>query len=151
MKCSKCKKECLESELENGVCKDCMNKAQNNLIKPVVISVIISVILSLSIVAWTNNRTKLSDFKIESFNMNTETSNTSSNYEGAGKITCSDTNTDYIVLLEEINTTTNEIDYGYVVVHNGEGEFATYDSTYLGTTEKPEYEFNILGFRSFKK
>lgn len=151
MQCLKCKKECLESELTNGICQECINKTKNNMIAPIVISTIISVILSLSIVAWANNDANLSDFNIESFNMNTETSSSSSNYEGIGKITCSDTNTDYIVLLEEINTTTNETDYGYVVVHDGEGEFGTYDSTFLGATEKPEYEFNILGFRSFKK
>ena len=151
MECLKCKKECLESELIDGICKECKTKTKNDIVLPIIISVIISVVLSLLIVAWANNDAKISDFKIESFNMNTETSSSSSDYEGIGKIICSDTNTDYIVLLEEINTTTKEIDYGYVIVHNGEGEFGTYDSTFLGATEKPEYEFNILGFRSFKK
>lgn len=151
MKCLKCKKECLESELTDGICKECMSKTKNNVIIPSIISVIISVILSLSIIGWTNNDTKLSDFKIESFNMNTDNLSSSTTYEGTGKISCSDTTTDYLVLIEEINTNTDEVDYNYIVVHNGEGEFSTYDSTYLGITQKPEYEFNIIGFRSFKK
>lgn len=151
MKCKKCKKECLESELTDGICKECMSKSKNNVIIPSIISVIISVILSLLIIGWANNDTKLSDFKIESFNMNTDNLSSSTTYEGTGKISCSDTTTDYLVLIEEINTNTNEVDYNYVIVHNGEGEFSTYDSTYLGTTQKPEYEFNIIGFRSFKK
>lgn len=151
MKCLKCKKECLESELTDGICKECMSKTKNNVIIPSIISAIISVILSLLIIGWANNDTKLSDFKIESFNMNTDNLSSSTTYEGTGKISCSDTTTDYLVLIEEINTNTDEVDYNYIVVHNGEGEFSTYDSTYLGITQKPEYEFNIIGFRSFKK
>lgn len=151
MQCSKCKKECLESELTNGICRECMTKTNNNMIIPIIISIIISVVLSLAIVAWANNNIKLSDFKIESFNMDTDTSDSYATYDGTGKISCSDTTTDYIVLLEEMNTTTGETNYDYVIVHNGEGEFGTYDSSYTGATEKPNYEFNILGFRSFKK
>lgn len=156
MQCQKCKKECLESELTNGICKECMSKTKNNIILPIVISVIISVVLSLSVVGWANNDVKLSDFKIDSFNMETEKttytySDDSYSYNGEGIITCKDKDTDYIVLLEEKNISSGETDYGYVVVHNGTGTFGTYDSSYSGVTEKPNYEFNILGFRSFKK
>lgn len=156
MKCLKCKKECLESELTNGICRECMNKTNNNMILPIIISVIISVLLSLTIIGWANNDVKLSDFKIESFNMETEKSSymyseDSYSYDGEGTITCEDKDTDYIVLLEQKNISSGETDYSYVVVHNGIGKFGTYDSSYTGTTEKPNYEFNILGFRSFKK
>lgn len=156
MQCQKCKKECLESELTNGICKECISKTKNNIVLPIIISVVISVVLSLSIVGWANNDTKLSDFQIESFDMETEKttytySEDSYSYNGEGTITCKDKNIDYIVLLEQKNTSNGETDYNYVVVHNGTGKFGTYDSSYSGATEKPNYEFNILGFRSFKK
>lgn len=156
MQCLKCKKECLESELTNGICQECINKTKNNMIVPIVISTIISVILSLSIVAWANNDANLSDFKIESFNMETEKSSytyseDSYSYDGEGTITCEDKETDYLVLIEQKNTTDGTTDYNYVVVHNGVGKFGTYDSSYTGATDKPNYEFTILGFRSFKK
>lgn len=156
MQCLKCKKECLESELTNGICKECMIKTKNNMILPIIISIIISVVLSLSIIGWANNDIKLSDFKIESFDMETEkTSYTHSedsySYDGEGTITCKDKETDYLVLIEQRNTTQGTTEYNYVVVHNGTGKFRTYDSSYTGTIEKPNYEFNILGFRSFKK
>lgn len=156
MKCKKCKKECLESELTNGICKECMADSKKNTITIIVISVVISVVLTLSIIALINNSAKLSDFKVESFNMETEKttythSDDSYSYNGEGTITCKDKDTDYIVLLEQKNLSSKETDYGYVVVHNGTGTFGTYDSSYTGTIEKPNYEFNILGFRSFEK
>lgn len=156
MECLKCKKECLESELTNGICKECMTKTKNSMILPIIISVIISVVLSLSVVGWANNDTKLSDFKIESFNMETEKSSytyseNSYSYNGEGTIICEDKETDYLVLIEQKNMTEGTTDYNYVVVHNGTGKFGTYDSSYTGATGKPSYEFNILGFRSFKK
>ena len=72
-------------------------------------------------------------------------------YDGSGKISCTDTKNDYLVLLEEINKTTNKTTYDYIIVHNGNGEFGTYDSSYLGAKEKPQYEFNIIGFQIFNK
>lgn len=156
MECKKCKKECLESELADGICKDCRTETKSSTIKTIVISVVISVVLTLLIIALLNNSTKLSDFKIDSFNMETEKttytySDDSYSYDGEGTITCKDKNTDYIVLLEQKNISSGETDYSYVVVHNGTGKFGTYDSSFTGTTEKPNYQFNILGFRSFKK
>lgn len=157
MECKKCKKECLESELKNGICQECINKnSNNNMIITIVISVVISVIISIIIVGWANNEVSLSSFKLESFNMDTEKntytySSDTYNYSGKGKISCSNKKYDYIVLIEKTNKTTGEIYYDYVIVHNGEGEFSTYDSSYTGTAEKPEYEFDILGYRSFRK
>lgn len=156
MQCVKCKKECLENELINGTCKECMSKTKNNMILPIIISVIISVCLSLSIIAWANSDIKLSDFKIESFNMETEKisyaySEDSYSYNGEGTIICEDKENDYLVLIEQKNINEGVTDYNYVVVHNGTGKFGTFDSSYTGATEKPNYEFDILGFRSFKK
>ena len=71
-------------------------------------------------------------------------------YSGKGIITCKDTNGDYIVLIEEINKASNETNYIPIIVHNGKGEITTYDSNYSGTIEKPEYEFNIIGYRKFR-
>ena len=156
MECKKCKKECLESELKDGICKECAAKTKNTAIKIITISVIISVFLSLLIIGIINNDTKLADFEVDSFDMETEKttytySDDSYSFNGEGTITCKDKDTDYIVLLEQKNISSGETDYNYVIVHNGTGTFGTYDSSYTGTTEKPEYEFNILGFRSFKK
>jgi hypothetical protein len=156
MICKKCKKECLESELENGICQDCATKGKNYMIVQIVISVAISVVLSLTIIGWANNEVSLSDFKIESFDMETEKTTytytgDSLTYSGKGIISCKNKDKDYLVLIEENNKTSNETDYNYIVVHNGKGEFSTYDSSYLGAKEKPSYEFNIIGYRSFKK
>lgn len=156
MKCEKCKKECLESELENGICFDCMKKNnKNNMILTIVLSVFISVLISLGIEGWANSSVGLSDFKIESFNMETEKtkytySDDSLTYMGKGTISCENKENDYIVLVEENNKTENEVNYITVIVHKGKGKFTTYDSSYSGTTEKPEYEFKIIGYRSFK-
>lgn len=127
----------------------------NNLVI-IIISIIISVVLSLIIIGIANTEVTLSDFKIKSFSIDTETtthtySDDSVTYTGNGIISCENTDNDYIVLLEQINKTENETDYYTVVVHNGEGIFSTYDSSFSGTTQKPDYEFNILGYRSFKK
>lgn len=158
MECKKCKKECLESELKDGICYDCINKTnnKNSMIITIIISVCISVVISLIIVGWANSEVSLSSFKIESFNMDTEKNtytymDDSYSYTGRGKITCTNKRTNYIVLIEEKDKTTNNNKYDIVVVHDGEGTFSTYDSSYSGTTQKPEYEINIIGYRSFKK
>ena len=133
---------------------------KSNILKKIVISVAISVIISVGICSLLKksafNNISLSNFKIESFNMETEKttftySEDSISYDGSGKISCTDTKNDYLVLLEEINKTTNKTTYDYIIVHNGNGEFGTYDSSYLGAKEKPQYEFNIIGFQIFNK
>lgn len=156
MICRKCKKECLESELKNGICQECVSKNKNSAIKIVIISVVLSVFITLAIVAWANNEVSLSDFKVEAFNLDTEkTTYTYSDdlvsYSGKGIISCKNKNNDYIVLVEIKDKANNEIDYISVIVHNGTGELSTYNSSYSGTVQKPEYEFNIIGYRSFKK
>lgn len=156
MECKKCKKECLESELKNGVCQECMTKGKNPIIKAVVISVVLSFFVTLGIEIWANNDASLSDFKVESFDMETEKtsytySDDSVSYSGKGTISCKNKITDYIVLVERKNKTSNETDYIPVVIHNGTGNISTYDSSYSGATQKPEYEFNIIGYRTFKK
>ena len=45
MQCKKCKKECLDSELENGVCRECSSKEKGNK-KVYILIILISVILS---------------------------------------------------------------------------------------------------------
>ncbi len=156
MVCKKCKRECLESELKDGVCIECTSKKKNNTIRIIIISVVISAILNLGITIWFNNDAKVSDFKIEYFNMETEKttytySEDSLSYSGKGKISCKDTNTDYTVLVEKKNKVNGETECFPVIIHEGEGEISTYDSSYSGTTQKPEYEFKIIGYRSFKK
>ena len=99
---------------------------------------------------------KILVFNNESFDMETEKttytySDDSLTYSGKGIISCKNKDNDYLVLIEEKNNINNETDYNYIVVHNGKGEFSTYDSSYLGVKEKPSYEFNIIGYRSFKK
>lgn len=156
MICKKCKKECLESELKSGICQECISKNKNSSIKTVIVSVVLSVFITLAIVAWANNEVSLSDFKVETFNLDTEkTTYTYSDdvvsYSGKGTISCKNKNNDYIVLIERKDKANNEIDYISVIVHNGTGELSTYNSSYSGTVQKPEYEFNIIGYRSFKK
>ncbi len=88
-------------------------------------------------------------FNIDSFNMETETSRytDSTSYTGTGTITCTDTKHNYYVLLQKTDTTNQETEQIVALVTNGTGEFTTYD--YSETTEKPEYEFEILGFIPF--
>ena len=126
------------------------------MIVTIIISVIISVLVSLFIIAWANNEVSLSSFKIESFNMDTDKtsytySENSYSYKGKGIVSCTNKELDYLVLIEQNDKKNNKKEYNYLIVHNGEGEFSTYDSSYSGTTEKPEYEFKILGYRSFRK
>lgn len=156
MVCKKCKKECLESELKNGICKECETAPNNKILLTIIISVIISVVVMLVITAWANNDASLSDFKIESFNLDTEKttytySEDSLSYTGRGIISCKNKDNDYIILVEKKNRVNNEVEYIDIIVHNGVGELLTYDSSYSGATQKPEYEFNIIGYRSFKK
>lgn len=155
MKCENCNKDCKENEIKNGICKECQKKDRNNIIKIILIAVILSVIINLIIEIWSNDNISNKSFKVESFNMETE-KNTyayaedSVTYSGKGTISCKDKNGDYIVLIEKINKTSNETDYITIIVHNGKGEITTYDSSYSGTIEKPEYEFNIIGYRKFR-
>lgn len=151
MVCKKCKKECLESELKDGICRDCMSKTnKNSMIITIIISVVISVLISLAIEGWANSGVGLKDFKVESFSIDSEKDSYSTTYDGKGIISCTDKNNDYIVLVERNNKTDSEVSYVPIIVHKGKGELTTYDSSYSGTTEKPEYEFNIIGYRSFK-
>lgn len=158
MQCKKCKKECLDSELENGVCKECNSKEKGNkktYILIILISVILSIISYLIIETWANNDVTLKDFEIGSFNMETEKTNyqyTSNltTYTGRGEISCKNKDTNYIVLLEKNNKTSGEIEYTTVIVHEGKGEFTTYDSNYSNVDKKPNYEFKVIGYRNFK-
>ena len=103
MKCKKCKKECLDSELENGVCRECSLKEKGNrkvYILIILISVVLSTICYLTIETWVNNDVTLKDFEIGSFNMETEKTNyqyTSNftTYTGTGQISCKNKNTEY--------------------------------------------------------
>lgn len=159
MECRKCKKECLESELVRGVCKECKEnrlKTRKFNIFNIIISVILSVIIFFAVFNFVNNNIGLDDFKIERYDLETEKTNykysdDTTNYKGTGVITCKDTIYDYIVLVEKKNNTNNEIEYINVIIHNGNGVFNTYDSNYIDTTiKKPNYEFKIIGYRSFK-
>lgn len=155
MKCEKCNKEYKENEVVNGICKKCLNKKRYNTAMTILIAVIISVIINLMIEVWANDNISNSSFKIESFNMETE-KNTykytedSVYYNGKGVVSCEDKKGDYMVLIEQINKTTNKTDYITIIVHEGKGEITTYDSSYSGVTTKPEYEFNIIGYRKFR-
>lgn len=156
MDCQKCKKECLESELKNGICRECETKSRSNTIAIIVISVFISVVLCLVIIGFANSEVTLSDFKIESFNMDTEKTtykyaDDTVTYKGTGVVSCKNKDLDYLILIEQKNKTENKTEYNYIIVHNGVGEFMTYDSNYSGTIEKPDYDFEIIGYRSFKK
>ncbi len=169
MKCKECNKDFNENELMNGVCFDCFEKLQqnnqnsnekaeipkteknkNSNLKIIILSVTLSVLISLLFINLINNNIGLSDFKIDSFNMDTETNSYGSSYSGTGTISCTDTSTNYFVLIQESNKTTGKISFNYAVVHDGKGEFGTYDSSYSGVTQKPEYDFKIIGYRSFK-
>ena len=127
-----------------------------NIIICMLVSAITSLIISLCMLFLSNNvivsSTKLSDFNVEHFNMDTEkTISDYITYEGNGTISCKDTKNDYILLIEVINKTTGEVYTTSCFIHNGEGKISTYDSSLSGATEKPEYEFNIIGFNIFNK
>ena len=130
---------------------------KGNLITMVIsIAVSVFIIVLIAILGNTSGLVNNNSFKIESFNMDTEKStytysDDSYSYTGSGVLTCWDKSNDYYVLLEKTNTVDGSTDYTTCIVMDGKGDFGTYDSSYSGTTQKPEYEFKVLGFIPFNK
>ena len=129
---------------------------KKNMIIPIVISVFISVAISI-IISFTLNtdHISLSDFSLGNFNLDTETTNytyseNTTTYSGKGSVICKDTNNDYIVFVETIDSANNKTDFTTTFVPEGKGDFTTYNSTY-NKDKKPEYTFNIKGFLKFDK
>ena len=130
---------------------------KGNLITMVIsIAVSVFIIVLIAILGNTSGLVNNNSFKIESFNMDTEKStytysDDSYSYTGSGVLTCWDKSNDYYVLLEKTNTVDGSTDYTTCIVMDGKGDSGTYDSSYSGTTQKPEYEFKVLGFIPFNK
>lgn len=98
-------------------------------------------------------------FTVEDFSISKETieytyADDTIYYSGEGKIVCSDTKNNYLVLVNiELVSGGNKEDDEYtslVTVVDGEGEISTFDSGNEGGIEKPKYDFEILGYIKMK-
>ena len=124
----------------------------------IVICLVASLIISLVLFFVSNSNLLISSnsFKLESFTLNTETTDYKytdnyTDYEGEGIITCWDKNNSYYVLIEVTDKANNETNYTTTIVSNGEGKIKTYDTTASKVINKPDYNFKVIGFIQFKK
>lgn len=118
------------------------------------VSVLMFLFLFMIILIAAGRPATLDSFKINSFNMETESTNYTysdnyTTYEGNGTVTCTDTAHNYYVLLQQIDKANGKTEQNIALVVNGTGEFTTYDSS-LTDKQKPDYEFKILGFIPFE-
>ena len=100
------------------------------------------------------------NFEIANFTINSETmdfkyTNNTTTYDGAGLIITQEKKGTYLVAIKVKLKSGGDKDsikeYNTIVmVNNGKGEFATYESGEEGKITKPEYEFEILGYIKFK-
>jgi len=65
MECKKCHKECLESELEDNICMDCMKGSKTNKTKTYIIiaSVIVLALISLCFFVYLNISTPINNYQ----------------------------------------------------------------------------------------
>ena len=126
----------------------CINK--KILFKAIIISVLISTVFMIIFISWLNNPVSISDFTIGTLNLETEEYSSWVSYKGSATITCTDTDTDYLVLVKITDTANETTDYSYYLVHDGTGTITTYDSTYSEDITKPNYTFQVIGWRNFK-
>lgn len=99
------------------------------------------------------------NFEITDFTMTSETSDYTyttnyTHYDGKGLITTPNKNETYLVALKiKLKSGGSEESKAercmMVIVNNGKGEFATYDSGDVGKITKPQYDFEILGYVKF--
>lgn len=99
-------------------------------------------------------------FEVANFSMTSETTNYTNitnytTYEGSGLITTTEKKGTYLVVLKKILKSGGDEDseqesYATVMIANGKGEFATYDSGDVDKITKPQYDFEILGYIKFK-
>lgn len=134
------------------------NKKQAIII--ILISVVCSVIVSVAIIlSMSGNAGALSiqDFNVSELEFTAEESSYSDSihYEGEAEISCQDKAGTYMVIYSQklVSGGTYEkigqTNYYECIVHNGKGTITTYDYGDKNTMVKPNYEIELLGYRSF--
>lgn len=119
------------------------------------VSTLMFVFLFIVLITVVDSTATLNSFKIDSFNMETESTNYTYSdnyitYSGTGVITCTDVTHNYYVLLQQADRANGTIEQNIALVVNGTGEFTTYNTSLSGSNQKPDYEFRILGFIPFE-
>lgn len=125
----------------------------------ILISVICSVIISVSVI-WLMSG-NVGAMSIDDFNTSkmkfskTAPYSGTIRYEGQATITCKDTKGTYLVIYSEklVSGGTYEnigkTNYYECIVHNGKGIITTYDYGDDDEIAEPDYEIELLGYRSF--
>ena len=121
----------------------------------VICSVVISVIIILAL-SGNNGAMSIADFNISEMDfLETNPYSNTIRYEGEATITCKDTEGTYLVIYSEklVNGGTYEkigqTTYQECIVHNGKGTITTYDYGDDDKITRPNYEIELLGYRSF--
>ena len=89
-------------------------------------------------------------FKVASFDLQFDDGSYTDSYEGEGVLTCSD-KSPYLALLKETlksggSASKKKINYYFIAVTDGAGEFTTYDWGDSGVLQRPDYEFEVIGY-----
>lgn len=130
------------------------NNKKNKILGMVAIAVIFVIVL---IVVFISKKTKfeIKDFSISKEVVEYEYIDDTVYYEGEGTIITKDKKGTYIVVVRrklisggKKGAKTENV--STVIVTEGKGQFATFDSGSEGEIEKPKYEFEVLGYIKLK-
>lgn len=116
--------------------------------------IVVVLALVMLVSCFTGCMAKKVEFEVSDFDLEHEKSDYSEKYEGSGEVE-TDAKGNYLVLISYEKDGGSGKDEGIitVLVHDGDGEFVTYDSSYSleegEELEKPDYEFEIIGYTEF--
>ena len=135
---------------------------RKNLLITVIISVIASMIISLIgcmlLIRWANGyNLSVDDFTVSDISYIEDIDDYYTSYSGEARIYCKDTSQPYLLVVsttlisggktEDIGQTST----GIVIVNNGVGIVSTYDYGEAGEISQPNYNIEVLGFRTLSK
>ena len=89
-------------------------------------------------------------FSIASFKLDYKKDDYGETYSGSVIITCDQTAPCIVILKTTLvsggSAYTEAVSYSLLIVQNGVGKFTTYDWGKVGKLEKPEYQFEVVGY-----
>lgn len=158
MKCKKCKKECLENELTDGICKECMSKTEtqtksqeqtnSNGIGCLVVFIIIAIII-FAFVSWWNNlgndssdsnsNGQLSDIELMSYAQTVLDDNLSNPQYSSSKKDYNFVNTGLKYKIEGEVTTNGKKENFYMIIEFTDENYEEYDLISLQVGNKDIY------------
>ena len=126
----------------------------------ILISVVCSVVISVVIILLMSGNAgalSIDDFSVSELKITEEnaTYSDSTYYNGEAEIGCQDKSGTYMVIysIKLVSGGTYEnigkSNYRECIVHNGKGTITTYDYGDKNTIVEPNYEIELLGYRSF--